>query len=81
MKAYQDPDPLHGHGKAIPQPKRATHWIFRRRYSVVANELRTIRRENAEAVMRKERDDKGKAVKRLSLIGTVAVMLGFQRRH
>ena len=24
-KAYQDPDPLHGHGKAVPHPKKTAY--------------------------------------------------------
>jgi hypothetical protein len=24
MKSYQDPDALHGHGKAVPKPKQPT---------------------------------------------------------
>ncbi len=31
MKQYQDPDPLHGHGKAIPHPKRPTYHTYRGR--------------------------------------------------
>jgi len=29
MKAYQDHDPLHGHGKAIPHAKRPTSHTYR----------------------------------------------------
>lgn len=29
MKAYQDHDPLHGHGKAAPKPKLPTRHTYR----------------------------------------------------
>lgn len=29
MKTYQDTDSLHGHGKAMPHPKRPTSYTYR----------------------------------------------------
>ena len=61
MKTYQTPDPLHGHGKAVPQPKLPTTrgklppWISacRADYHVIEHvrSNRTMRRARSDMAM------------------------------
>lgn len=81
MKQYQDTDPLHGHGKAVPHVKRPTSYTYRgggRSYSVDPIALRD-ERDAREKARKAEKSYTKKANIDVSIYSAVAAILGFTR--
>ncbi len=79
MKTYQQDDPLHGHGKAMPHPKRPTNHTYRGGafHGFRVEFDRETFRENRRKTLTLE---KGRGVvQSFSVLATLCAMLGIRR--
>lgn len=79
MKHYQDHDPLHGHGKAIPKLRRATQSTYRG-----ARFGRSISADRSKVQARRNERPKGSTAtnaSRFTLAAIIAMVAGLKFRR